>query len=506
MNKPDQVFVWHCGSELPSVYDGFRDTFAGPKGGIQLGLYDPQGDDDMSITHDDIIPNAVKRSYAVIILLTGKETVGGELYQLLQSIADAPYPMTLALVFLYPTAKEWWLANVEPNIESLRSQFVEPIDVWSEAQEPAVLTGQTRDVERVRRIEGLRKRIESKVRELTAFRMTPVAPAWGSAKGRDVLLLSSGTADSDNFATSLSAALLSMPDVRTVPWPKWQERSSQTSFRDLLKRPVLFVRVVTDAAYTQISAAEFRRTIRAAIGLSDLDFGMHWNSMKNSLRLDWAPNARKSSSGNPSDSGSSNDGTQFASLGTSATDMSLEIGRCLGIVKPAPPRVGFITISRDNARKTLVPNPETFENNLKIALRQALRDALQGRVNPAEPEIRDYHEDFDLMIEKAIGSGRIPVLLADDLSSSAQRPPVEEILKRWEAHICTTVAKKSRSTKVIKGALIYFNAADFEGLASIPYNDLQSWYPLVVDDAGAIAPKQLEAMTLAVKAAFPDPA
>jgi hypothetical protein len=505
MSKPDQVFIWHCLSEVPDIYRDFRDAFAGPRGGIPVRLYDPDEDDSFSITRDEIIPNAVAQCHTVVMLLAGNETVDSiEFIQLLQSVADAPRRIVLSLVFLRPLGKEWWYTNVEPKIESLRAHFVSPVEIWSRELEPAVLTGDQKNSICVRRVEDLRRRIEAKVREFDATPMALGSPEWGAASGRQIILLSPTGVGPTDFGADLTSAIFALPTPngqRVVPisWPAgWQERSSQRAYYDLLTQPAIFVRIIGDASHAQVSQSDedFRKDIRTALGLDAIDFSLRWDSIVRSLRIDWAPNARGVTQSEASSS--------LMRAGVGAGELALELGRALGIVKRAPPRVGYITITLNDYRSKLVPNAETFEGNLKAGLREALKKVLGDRVNPTDPEVRPYHLDsYEIMIDKEIQSGTIPILLADDLATSAQGPDIDKVAKGWETRIRMAIGKVGKAKKVIRGALIYSRAEDYKGEAKLRDPELDSWFPLVINDEGKIAENQLTALTSEVRKSFP---
>ena len=161
-------------------------------------------------------------------------------------------------------------------------------------------------------------------------------------------------------------------------------------------------------------------------------------------------------------------------FGISGTELAHEIGRYLGVIKPAPPSVGYITIKMNSDRSKLVPNAETFESNLQRGLKAALADVLRDRTTPAEPELSAYHSGgFEVMIEKTIQSGRVPIILADDLASSAQRPDIFEVLKLWEARIRTAVGNGRKPKEIIRGVLIYFHADDYKEVAQFSLEEIR---------------------------------
>jgi hypothetical protein len=505
------VFIWHNASEVSEVYRSFRDIFGGSKGDLQIKLHEPDEDDSLSITRDDMIPNAISRSNSVIMLLGGKEKAEEpDVVRLFESIAFSRRRIVISPVFLRPSAKKWWCQNIEIKIESLRDQCVDPIDIWSQ-DEPALLTGNETDSRCVRRVEELRRRIEAKVRELERTDSTICPPEWGRARDQQIIILSSVGPEYSELERELRNALISLPNpVVPIIWSdQWQAPSSQAASRGLFEKPVLLVRIVADTKYTPLTDIDFRRDIRSALGLCNIDFGRHWDAITKSLRLDWAPKVRKLPPSEDTSSTSTSSDTSNSSIvcaGINSAEAAAEIGRYLGIVKPAPPRVGYITIIQNPDRSKLVPNAEAFESNLKCELRNALRDALRDRVNPADPDLFSYHmSGYEVMIEKEIRSGRVPIILADDLASSAQRPDIVQVLKLWEARIRTATQKESKMTDIIRGAIIYFNADDYRELAQFPNEEIQSWFPLVVDDGGRIASSQLRAMTSAVTRAYPKP-
>jgi hypothetical protein len=504
--KANHVFVWHNSSEVPEVYQSFVETFAGLKGDLPIKLYTPDEEDYLSITRDDIIPNAISRSHSVIMLLSGKENVEeADFVRVIENIAFSPRRLVISPVFLRPSAKEWWRNNVEVKIESLRNQCVEPIEIWSN-DEPAVLTGSERNSACVRRIEDLRRRIQTKVRELETTASTISAPEWADARGRDIVILSAAPECSELQNELMNAFIILPTERRVTPiiWPK-----SQELVRNLLKQPVLFVRIVVGTKYVPLTDADFRREIRAALGLDKIDFGPFWEAITKSFRLDWAPKAPKSRPPEcppPEATDVSTISTSIVCTGISSIEVASEIGRYLGVVKPSPPLVGYITIILNPDRSSLVPNAQAFESNVKRGLSDALTEALQNRVHPAEPDLQPYHMDgYEVMIEKEISSGRVPIILADDLASSAQKPDIVEVLKLWEARIRTVSKKPSKTKNIIRGALIYFNAEEYKAVAQFRNDELKFWFPLVVDGEGNIAANQLRAMTSAVSNAFPNP-
>jgi hypothetical protein len=286
--------------------------------------------------------------------------------------------------------------------------------------------------------------------------------------------------------------------ISPISWPAgWQQESSQRPLADLLDRPAVFVKIIGESSNTYVPQAdpEFRKDVRVALGLSGIDFGTRWVSIVNSLRYDWAPNARVGVA--------SDNMTSIARAGVSASQLAMELGRALGQVKRAPPRVGYITIARNEYRSKLVPNAEVFEGNLKAMLSEALRKVLRDRVNPEDPEIWDYHLDsYERMIEKEVRSGTIPILLADDLASTAQGRDIDKVAKGWETCIRIAIGKVGRSKKVIRGALIYTRAEEYKDVARLKDPDLNLWFPLVVNDDGQIAENQLIALTSEVQKSF----
>src|SRR5262249_40114831 len=262
--KAKQVFIWHSVSEVSEVsevYRSFNKTFGGPKGDLQIKLYEPDEDDSWSITRDEIIPNAVSRSHSVIMLLNGRENVEeADFVRLFESIAFSPRRIVISPVFLRPSAKDWWRENVETKIESLRNQCISPIEIWSKGNEPALLMGSERDSACVRLVEELRKRIEAKVRELEGTDLVISPPGWGAAQGREVLILSSVGQEYSELENELRNALIALPKrVRPIIWSgKWQTPFSQAAVGSLFEQPVLFVRIVTDTTYNPSTDVDFR--------------------------------------------------------------------------------------------------------------------------------------------------------------------------------------------------------------------------------------------------------
>jgi hypothetical protein len=513
----NQVFIWHNNSEVSEIYESFIEVFSGQKPSMQIKLYIPDSDDALIMTRDEIIPSSVARSHSVIMLLSDKEDVQNpDFIRLIENIAFSPRPIVISPVFVRPAAKEWWSDNVSRKIEGLRRQCLEPLEIWSEEAEPAVLTGKDKDSKCVRLVEQLRKNIEAKVRELQPIRPSVFTPEWGFARGRPIFLLSSVGEEYSELETALKTELLRLsPDKPVVPiiWSgKWQSPGSQSVSGDVLKRPALFVRIVADSTYAPRKDVDLWRDIRTALGLSDIDFSSHWESFNDSLRLDWAPKAPRRLLSSEPGGASGNETNSFLStstglLGISSIEVAHEIGRHLGVIKPAPPSVGYITIKMNSDRSKLVPNAEVFESNLQRSLRVALADVLRDRATPAEPELFPYHcGGYEAMIERAIQSGRVPIILADDLASSAQRPGIVEVLRLWEARIRTAAGNRRKPKEIIRGVLIYFHADDYKEVAQFPLEEIRDWYPLVIDDGGEIASSQLNAMTSAVSRAFPDAA
>jgi hypothetical protein len=499
MSKPDMIFIWHSAMEVPVVYESFVQAFVG-KRSIPIVDYDPDGGDTDSVTREEIIPSAVARSHTVIMLLSGDEKEDGEFGRLLQSIAYAPHRVAFATVFLRKAAKDWWSAKVDPRIQGLIDRRAGAIEAWSplDDRKAASFSGQNMDTTCVTRVQELRRSIETKVRELDVFPSGASAATWRGFEGRRVILLSPREQEHAALERDLTSELGALPDGQTVipiNWPAgWQERSSQAHYIHLFGQPALFVRIIAHASIDKASQADadFWRDVHGAIGLGDIDFGEQWNAIVRSSRFDWAPNVGQVATSDSS--------TFSMRAGISAKVLALEIGRTLGLVKPAPPRVSYITIARDKIRSTLVSDPETFEANLNKGLRDALKTVLEEHCTPAELNIIPYHQkSYEEMIDKEIRSSTIPVLLADDLWRSAQKPDIVDVLKAWE----TRIAKVGDGRKVVRGALIRSRFADYVGTAGFPQDEIRSWFPLVIDGAGKFADAdQLQALTEAVSKGF----
>jgi hypothetical protein len=161
MRKPDQAFIWHSGVEVDIVYQSFRDAFAGNRY-ISNRLYHFDEADGLSTTYDEVIPNQLAQSSAVVMLLSNSENEHNEFGEVLQGIADADHRIAFAAVFLRPVAKNWWTEKIEPRIEGLCAQFAGSIELWSpgDGAQPPVVDGA--DALRVARVQGFAQATRSK--------------------------------------------------------------------------------------------------------------------------------------------------------------------------------------------------------------------------------------------------------------------------------------------------------------------------------------------------------
>jgi hypothetical protein len=517
MSKPDQVFIWHGRFEFETDYAGFKDAYVGDRTvSVRLHPYEPDAVNTESDTAADIIPNQIARSSAVVLLLSGSEErepkIFDEFTRLLQGVANAPHRIIFTAVFLRKAGKDWWTDKIEPRIVGLTEQQVESIEAWSsqDPEKPSEFSGRERDNSVTRRIEDLRKKIEAKIR-FFADLPPPAFPGWGSLEGSVVILLLPKESESSVDADSLVGALGELPyidhaaPIIPIIWDTgWQEPSSQKQWRYLFKphpqpnggnglKPALFIRIIADAG-GQISEFDggFRQDVQRAIGLGDIEFGPEWVQISKSIWFDWAPHAVRPQDGSGSP----------IRAGMIPRDVALEIGRVLKKVMRAPPRVSYMAIERGDGRGKSVPDPQTFEQNLRENIREALAEVLMGYCAPPQPGLWAYNGKFDQMIKKEIKKETIPILLADDLAASAQLD-IEEIAMMWENVIKNIATELSKNKTIFRAALIYSGYEDYNGIDRFSRSELYPWFPLAVDKEGNITNKaQIDNLTNAVKKVY----